>query len=53
MPPVARVFMSCCVGVTYGDYRDWEAVDAWADRIVKEFKVSVAANSVNSLVSNR
>ncbi len=44
--------MGSCIGVTFGDYRDWDAVNAWADGIMKEFTVPVAANSANPLVSD-
>ncbi|KAF2253371.1 flavo protein [Trematosphaeria pertusa] len=36
--------MRCCCGMlgglTYGDLREWEKVDAWADEVVKDLKGS-------------
>jgi menaquinone-dependent protoporphyrinogen oxidase len=53
MLPFARLFFGCCIGVKFGDYRDWEAVDAWADAIVKEFKVPGATEAVNPVASDQ
>ena len=34
-PPVSRALLRLA-GARYGDYRDWAAVDAWADLIADE-----------------
>jgi len=32
-------FVSSCVGKRFGDYRDWNEIDEWADVIAKELKL--------------
>lgn len=35
LPPISRVILRL-MGGRYGDFRDWPAVDAWADEIAEE-----------------